>query len=127
MKPFSLTVLLAKIQAQLCRQATDQQESQVHWGNNQLNQLTGQLQSPRGTVQLSLTESALLQVLVHHLGQTVTKEQLLAWLWQGGKYLNENTLSVNVSRLRTKLASAGLDQTIRTERGVGYRMVDDHE
>ena len=68
-----------------------------------------------------------MQVLVHHLGQTVTKEQLLAWLWQGGKYLNENMLSVNVSRLRTKLASAGLDQTIRTERGVGYRMVDDHE
>lgn len=127
MKPFSLTVLLAKIQAQLRRQATDQQEGQVHWGSNQLNPLTGQLQSPRGTVQLSPTESAILQVLVHHLGQTVTKEQLLAWLWQGGKYLNENTLSVNVSRLRTKLASAGLDQTIRTERGVGYRMVDDHE
>ncbi|HJF47392.1 MAG TPA: helix-turn-helix domain-containing protein, partial [Limosilactobacillus oris] len=82
---------------------------------------------PQGTVQLSPTESALLQVLVHHLGQTVTKEQLLEWLWQGGKYLNENTLSVNVSRLRTKLSSVGLDQTIRTERGVGYRMVDDHE
>lgn len=127
MKPFSLTVLLAKIQAQLHRQATDQQESQVHWGNNQLNPLTGQLRSPQGTVQLSPTESALLQVLVHHLGQTVTKEQLLEWLWQGGKYLNENTLSVNVSRLRTKLSSVGLDQTIRTERGVGYRMVDDHE
>ena len=46
MKPFSLTVLLAKIQAQLRRQATDQQESRVHWGNNQLNPLTGQLQSP---------------------------------------------------------------------------------
>lgn len=127
MKPFSLTVLLAKIQAQLRRHATDQQESQVHWGNNQLNPLTGQLQSPQGTVQLSPTESALVQVLVHHLGQTVTKEQLLEWLWQGGKYLNENTLSVNVSRLRTKLASVGLDQSIRTERGVGYRMVDDHE
>ena len=127
MKPFSLTVLLAKIQAQLRRHATDQRESQVHWGNNQLNPLTGQLQNPQGTVQLSPTESALLQVLVHHLGQTVTKEQLLEWLWQGGKYLNENTLSVNVSRLRTKLASVGLDQSIRTERGVGYRMVDDHE
>lgn len=126
MKPFSLTVLLAKIQAQLRRQTTDQQENQVHWGSNQLNPLTGQLQNSRGTIQLSPTESALLQVLVHHLGQTVTKEQLLEWLWQGGKYLNENTLSVNVSRLRTKLASAGLDQTIRTERGVGYRMVDDH-
>lgn len=127
MKPFSLTVLLAKIQAQLRRYATDQQESQIHWGNNQLNPLTGQLQNPRGTVQLSPTESAFLRVLVHHLGQTVTKEQLLEWLWQGGKYLNENTLSVNVSRLRTKLASVGLDQSIRTERGVGYRMVDDHE
>ena len=47
MKPFSLTVLLAKIQAQLRRHTTDQRESQVHWGNNQLNPLTGQLRSPR--------------------------------------------------------------------------------
>lgn len=52
MKPFSLTVLLAKIQAQLRRHTTDQRESQVHWGNNQLNPLTGQLRSPQGTVQL---------------------------------------------------------------------------
>ena len=47
MKPFSLTVLLAKIQAQLRRHTTDQRESQGHWGNNQLNPLTGQLRSPR--------------------------------------------------------------------------------
>lgn len=47
MKPFSLTVLLAKIQAQLRCHTTDQRESQVHWGNNQLNPLTGQLRSPR--------------------------------------------------------------------------------
>lgn len=47
MKPFSLTVLLAKIQAQLRRHTTDQRESQVPWGNNQLNPLTGQLRSPR--------------------------------------------------------------------------------
>ena len=80
MKPFSLTVLLAKIQAQLRRHTTDQRESQV----------------PPPKV-------------------------------PSCRCLNENTLSVNVSRLRTKLSSVGLDQTIRTERGVGYRMVDDHE
>ena len=127
MKPFSLTVLLAKIQAQLRRHTTDQRESQVALGQQSAEPAHGPAAKPQGTVQLSPTESALLQVLVHHLGQTVTKEQLLEWLWQGGKYLNENTLSVNVSRLRTKLSSVGLDQTIRTERGVGYRMVDDHE
>lgn len=48
---------------------------------------------------------------------------MLEWLWQGGKYLNENTLNVNISRLRAKLTPLKLDRAIRTERGVGYRLV----
>ena len=121
MKPFSMTVLFAKIQALLRR--TQQSSDQMVWANNHFNALINQLNNDQGQAQLTPTEGALLQVLIHHRKQTVTKDQLLEWLWQGGKYLNDNTLNVNISRLRSKLAPLGLNQALRTERGIGYRLV----
>lgn len=127
MKPFSMTVLLAKVQALLRRNRQEGNATQVDWDNNYFNTLTNEVQNERGQVQLTPTEGALLQVLLSHRNQTVSKATLLEWLWQGGKYLNENTLNVNISRLRAKLAPLQLDRAIRTERGVGYRLVTTDE
>lgn len=127
MKPFSMTVLLAKIQAILRRSQQSTTATDIDWGNCRLNTLTNELTTPQGIAQLTPTEGAMLQVLIHHLNQTVSKEHLLEWLWQGGKYLNENTLNVNISRLRSKMAPLGLAKAIRTERGVGYRLVSADE
>ena len=104
MNPFSMTVLLAKVQALLRRNRQEGNATQVDWDNNYFNTLTNEVQNERGQVQLTPTEGALLQVLLSHRNQTVSKATLLEWLWQGGKYLNENTLNVNISRLRAKLA-----------------------
>lgn len=104
MNPFSMTVLLAKVQALLRRNRQKGNATQVEWDNNYFNTLTNEVQNERGQVQLTPTEGALLQVLLSHRNQTVSKATLLEWLWQGGKYLNENTLNVNISRLRAKLA-----------------------
>ena len=123
MKPFSMTVLLAKVQALLRRNRQEGQTTQVDWDNNRFNYLTNEVQNASGQAQLTPTEGALLQVLLSHRNQTVSKMTLLEWLWQGGKYLNENTLNVNISRLRAKLAPLQLDRAIRTERGIGYRLV----
>lgn len=125
MKPFSATVLIAKIQALLRRQKQPESNNQLCWGNNQFNRLTNELSNSSGNVELTPTEGSLIAVLAAHHGKTVTKHQLLEWLWQGGKYLNDNTLNVNVSRLRRKLSTIGLADAIRTERGVGYRLVMD--
>ena len=127
MKPFSMTVLLAKVQALLRRNRQEGNATQVDWDNNYFNTLTNEVQNERGQIQLTPTEGALLQVLLSHRNQTVSKATLLEWLWQGGKYLNENTLNVNISRLRAKLAPLQLDRAIRTERGVGYRLVTTDE
>ena len=127
MKPFSMTVLLAKVQALLRRNRQEGNATQVDWDNNYFNTLTNEVQNERGQIQLTPTEGALLQVLLSHRNQTVSKATLLEWLWQGGKYLNENTLNVNISRLRAKLAPLQLDRAIRTERGVGYRLVTPDE
>lgn len=127
MKPFAMTVLLAKIQALLRRnkQTTDAEE--IMWDHNSFNPLTNILTNENGTAQLTPTEGSMLQVLLSHRNKTVSKEQLLQWLWQGGKYLNENTLNVNISRSRTKLSTIGLRQCIHTERGLGYRLVENNE
>lgn len=127
MKPFSMTVLLAKVQALLRRNRQEGQTTQVDWDNNRFNSLTNEVQNASGQAQLTPTEGALLQVLLSHRNQTVSKMTLLEWLWQGGKYLNENTLNVNISRLRAKLAPLQLDRAIRTERGIGYRLVTANE
>lgn len=127
MKPFSMTVLLAKIQALLRRNQQESASTQVDWDDNHFNTLTNEVHNPAGQAQLTPTEGAMFQVLLSHRNQTVSKETLLEWLWQGGKYLNENTLNVNMSRLRAKLAPLKLDRAIRTERGVGYRLVTANE
>ena len=127
MKPFAMTVLLAKIQALLRRNKQTADAEEIMWDHNSFNPLTNILTNENGTAQLTPTESSMLQVLLSHRNKTVSKEQLLQWLWQGGKYLNENTLNVNISRLRTKLSTIGLRQCIHTERGLGYRLVENNE
>ncbi|MCC4325381.1 response regulator transcription factor [Limosilactobacillus reuteri] len=127
MKPFAMTVLLAKIQALLRRNKQTTDAEKIMWDHNSFNPLTNILTNENGTAQLTPTEGAMLQVLLSHRNKIVSKEQLLQWLWQGGKYLNENTLNVNISRLRTKLSTIGLQQCIHTERGLGYRLVENNE
>lgn len=127
MKPFSTAVLIAKIQALLRRSQEAGNTDSLKWEHNELNILTNELTTPKGNIQLSPTESALLGIMITHLDHTVTKEQLLEWLWQGGKFLNDNTLNVNISRLRSKLTTVNLNRNLRTERGIGYRLVTSHE
>lgn len=127
MKPFAMTVLLAKIQALLRRNKQTADAEEIMWDHNSFNPLTNILTNENGTAQLTPTEGSMLQVLLSHRNKTVSKEQLLQWLWQGGKYLNENTLNVNISRLRTKLSTIGLRQCIHTERGLGYRLMENNE
>lgn len=127
MKPFSTAVLLAKIQALLRRNQPATVNERLGWDDNQLNTLTNELTTAAGTVQLTPTEGAMLGILINHINNTVSKETILEMLWQGGKFLNDNTLSVNVSRLRSKLATVNLKEDLRTERGVGYRLVDHHD
>ena len=123
MKPFSGAVLLAKIQA-ILRRNKPQVGRQLAFAGASFNSLTNELVKDGQAVQLTPTEGAMLQILLRQKGQAVSKREILELLWQGGKYLNENPLNVNVSRLRGKLHQLDLDKQLLTERGVGYRIVD---
>lgn len=120
-KPFDQSVLIAKIQAMLRRSYGMQEKQPIleHRGaildtsNNSLNYNGVQ-------VELSKNEYRILYILMKEAGNVVSREKLMEALWQTDCFVDENTLSVNVNRLRKKLEKAGLESFITTKFGVGY-------
>ncbi len=71
-------------------------------------------------MELTKNEYKILQLLLEHKGEIVSREAIMAALWASDSFVDENTLSVNVNRLRKKLDGAGLAGLIRTRKGAGY-------
>ncbi len=116
-KPFNQSVLIAKIQAMLRRTYDFAPSVPVleHRGA-MLNTLTiGDEKIP-----LTKNEYIILLTLMENKGRVISREKLMEQLWQTDSFVDENTLTVNVSRLRKKLDGAGLDEFITTKFGVGY-------
>ena len=120
-KPFDLNVLTAKVQALLRRTYEfSQEQSELPLGGGVLRLSEGVF--VKGDVRLELTrnEFRILEMLLENRGRTVTRDQLMERLWSSDSFVDENTLSVNVNRLRKKLEIAGLPDAIRTRKGEGY-------
>lgn len=121
-KPFSMELLIAKVQAALRRAYAYQDQS--------LNVLQYQdliLDPERLTVfcgedeiELTPNESKILAVLIRNQQKTVSRAYLMKALWDDQSFVDDNTLTVNVNRLRRKLAEVGLDRYIKTVKGEGY-------
>ncbi|TPR48541.1 DNA-binding response regulator [Apilactobacillus micheneri] len=124
MKPFSINVLVAKIKALLKRDNALKMENKFSFGNNEYNKLTNDISNNNGIVVLTPTESSMIQILLQNINQIVPKNELLNLLWQGGNYLNDNTLNVNLSRLRNKLSQINIKHLLKNERGIGYKLVE---
>lgn len=116
-KPFSLTILDAKIAAFLRR------SQKFTTDDFQLDEFTlnrdGVLSNGYDQVSLSPTENKILTILFTHQDQVVSKEELLEKLWEDENFIDQNTLSVNITRLRKKIIPLGFDR-VHTVRGVGY-------
>lgn len=123
MKPFDLEVLLAKVQAILRRTYSFQKQSSVmEYGNVILN-LTDMSLLHQGTrVELSKNEFRILQILYEHAGNTVSRENIMKRLWDNECFVDDNTLTVNMNRLRKKLDETGIHDFILTKKGVGYQL-----
>lgn len=122
-KPFDLEVLTAKIQA-LLRRSYDftGTSSMLEHKGAVLNLLNATLTWNGGQIELTKNELKILQTLMEHKEKIVSREELMKKLWESDAYVDENTLSVNVNRLRKKLSSVGLDDFILTKKGIGYRI-----
>lgn len=120
-KPFDMNVLTAKVRA-LLRRTYDFGASVPlleHKGAI-LNTVDGSLSVNGEKVSLSKNEYRILLCLMENKGKTVSREKLMERLWQTDQFIDENTLTVNVNRLRKKLDAAGLADFIETKFGVGY-------
>ena len=120
-KPFDLEVLTAKLQAML-RRTYDFAPPAALLGCRGAVLDTGDntLRYQGETLVLSRNEYRILQVLLEHKGTTVSRETLMRKLWETDSYVDENTLTVNMARLRRKLEGMGLTNFIRTRKGLGY-------
>ncbi|HEO0201690.1 PhoB family transcriptional regulator [Streptococcus agalactiae] len=116
-KPFSLAVLDAKLTAILRRSQQFIQQELTFWGFTLTRE--GLLSSQDKEVILSPTENKILSILLMHPKQVVSKESLLEKLWENDSFIDQNTLNVNMTRLRKKIVPIGFDY-IHTVRGVGY-------
>ena len=121
-KPFDLEVLGAKVQALLRRTyAYGRPADLVDCGGGVVLDLgSGVLKTASGPVELTRNELRILQTLLTRRGRTVPREDLMTALWATDCFVDENTLTVNVARLRKKLETAGLPGLIRTRKGEGY-------
>ena len=120
-KPFDLSVLIAKVQA-LLRRTYDYAASApvlMHRGAT-LNTGDGTLMCRGETIELTKNEYRILLTLLQNKGRIVSREKLMEALWKTDSFVDENTLTVNVGRLRKKLEAAGLNDFIMTRFGVGY-------
>ncbi len=120
-KPFDLSVLTAKVQA-LLRRAYDfgGPAQLLSCGGAVLNVSDGTLTAETEKLELTRNELKILQMLLENRGRIVSREGLMTRLWESDAFVDENTLTVNVARLRKKLEAAGLGALIRTKKGAGY-------
>ena len=120
-KPFDMDVLTAKIQAILRRTYS------FGTPGNILEYKGALLNPPRCTltwnghdIALTKNELRILEILLEHAGKTVSRDALMTRLWESDSFVDDNTLTVNITRLRRKLEKEGLKEFIITKKGLGY-------
>lgn len=122
-KPFDLNVLTAKIQAILRRSYSFQGNVSImeHKGLI-LNLGDASVLYKEEKIDLTKNEYRILQCLMEHAGKIVSREDIISRLWEDDSFIDDNTLTVNMTRLRKKLDKAGWKDGIVTKKGIGYMM-----
>ncbi|WP_086315167.1 hypothetical protein A5821_002608 [Enterococcus sp. 7F3_DIV0205] len=121
-KPFDLQILVAKIQAILRRSDMLPTTHSLNYNGFILDLEAFEVGFEGQTIALTINESKILGMLFQQPEKLVPKEKIMEKLWESEEFIDVNTLSVNMTRLRKKVAEIGLDQQIYTEKGKGYRL-----
>lgn len=121
-KPFSLEVLMAKMNAILRRtySYTDTPAGAIEHNGVILNLKDTHLQYNDQTVELTRNEYRITNILMKKSGQVVGRDEIMRGLWEDESFVDDNTLTVNINRLRRKLQDIGLNDFIQTRKGQGY-------
>lgn len=121
-KPFSMDILIAKINALLRRTyAYGEEASEVlECGGVLLNLTDNKLLYNSQEMELTRNEFKILLLLMKNRGKAISREKIMRALWDDDNFINDNTLTVNINRLRIKLKDIGLEEFIVTKKGFGY-------
>ncbi len=121
-KPYDIPVLLARIRAVLRRSGGPAGPEALETSGLRLHLAQGTASAGDRCVELTRNELKILAHLMSHAGQIVSRADLIDALWDSQIYIDDNTLSVNMTRLRAKLEEIGLPGVIKTRRGMGYQL-----
>lgn len=122
-KPYNTEILMARVSAILKRiYGRCNNDEIISYGELRLNLANGSISYNSNTVELTKNELKILAYLIKNKGKIVSRDTLMDALWQSDLFLDDNTLSVNITRLRKKIEEIGLTNIIETRRGLGYIM-----
>ena len=120
-KPYNIQILLAKIERLLQRSNTSQvNQDKIDCGEFVLNISKSIIEKDDKSIELTKNELKILHYLVLNKGKIVSRNEIMDYLWDSESFVDDNTLTVNIKRLRTKLEEVGLKDLIETKRGLGY-------
>lgn len=120
-KPFDLNVVTAKVQAVLRRTYEFRGTADVmEWNGAILNLADATVLYQDQKQELTKNEFKILQMLLENTGKIVSRESIMTRLWDSNEFIDDNTLTVNVARLRKKMEQIGLGGKIITKKGIGY-------
>lgn len=120
-KPFNIQILLAKISAILKRINNNEvSQSKINCSDFILNISKSIVEKDGVSIELTKNEFKILHFLVQRRGSIVSREEIMEYLWDSSSFIDDNTLTVNITRLRSKLEDINLKDIIETKRGQGY-------
>lgn len=120
-KPYNLQILLAKISGLLKRnQRTDMKQNKIDFKDFILDVSKSVIEANNKQVELTKNEFKILHFLTLNRGKIVPREDIMEYLWDSEAFIDDNTLTVNIKRLRNKLEELNLQDLIETRRGQGY-------
>jgi OmpR family two-component system bacitracin resistance response regulator BceR len=124
-KPFHMDVLIAKVQAILRRTYTYEEASSdvIEWNQAMLDLKSGEIHKDGETIDLTKNEFFILSALVKSNNKIISRHELMQMLWDDDQFINDNTLTANITRLRQKLSYLNLADGIVTKKGLGYMAV----
>lgn len=117
-KPYNPTILLLRIGAVLKR--SERVSDKIFYHNLEVIPQKGIVKQENDEIILTKNEMIIFLYLLQHQGKIVTRDELMTDLWNNDEYINDNALTVNISRLRSKLKEIGYEEAIETRKGQGY-------
>ncbi len=119
-KPYNTQVLLARITSILRRFHGVNAQDIITYNDLKLNLLNGSIVYNGTSAELTKNEIKILSCLIKNRGKIVSRDDLMDFMWNADSFVDDNNLSVNVTRLRKKLEEVGMKENIETRRGLGY-------